>query len=118
MYIYSLDFNSPKLILISSDPHTYSLFPVKCSQLSVPYLLFIFPDTFSLLDSQALTLEYVRKNHRLQQLNNTAATLVRAQMENARIPSLLNLQESCRILDIQNLVLLEAKCIFGTTYDE
>ena len=66
---------------------------------------------FWLLDSQALTLEYVRKNHRLQQLNNTATTLVRAQMENGIIPSLLNVQESCRVLDIQDLVLLEAKCI-------
>ena len=66
---------------------------------------------FWLLDSQALTLEYVRKNHRLQQLNNTAATLIRAQMENGVIPSLLNVQESCRVLDIQDLVLLEAKCI-------
>lgn len=66
---------------------------------------------FWLLDSQALTLEYVRKNHRLQQLNNTATTLVRAQMENGIIPSLLNVQESCLVLDIQDLVLLEAKCI-------
>ena len=68
---------------------------------------------FWLLDSQALTLEYVRKNHRLQQLNNTTATLVRAQMENGIVPSLLNVQESCRIIDIQDLVLLEAKCILG-----
>ncbi|MEM1168485.1 MAG: hypothetical protein AAGJ08_05225 [Cyanobacteria bacterium P01_H01_bin.35] len=70
---------------------------------------------FWLLDSQALTLEYVRKNHRLQQLNNTAATLVRGQMENGIVPSLLNIQESCRVLDIQDLVLLEAKCILGMT---
>ncbi len=68
---------------------------------------------FWLLDSQALTLEYVRKNHRLQQLNNNAATLVRAQMENGIIPSLLNVPESCRILDIQDLLLLDAKCILG-----
>ena len=71
---------------------------------------------FWLLDSQALSLEYVRKNHRLQQLNNTAATLVRAQMENRIIPSFLNVQESCQVLDIQDLVLLEAKCILGMTY--
>jgi hypothetical protein len=32
-------------------------------------------------------------------------------MENGIIPSLLNVQESCRVLDIQDLVLLEAKCI-------
>lgn len=70
---------------------------------------------FWLLDSQALTLEYVRKNHRLQQLNNNATTLVRAQMENGMIPSLLNAQESCRVLDIQDLVLLEAKCILGVS---
>nr|WP_293133095.1 hypothetical protein [Okeania sp. SIO3I5] len=73
---------------------------------------------FWLLDYQALTLEYVRKNHRLQQLNNTAATLVRAQMENGIIPSLLNVQQSCQVLDIQHLVLLEAKCILGMTYDQ
>ena len=70
---------------------------------------------FWLLDSQALTLEYVRKNHRLQQLNNTAATLVRAQMENGIVPSLLNVQESCRVLDIQDLVLLKGKCILSIT---
>ncbi|WP_143438376.1 hypothetical protein, partial [Hydrocoleum sp. CS-953] len=70
---------------------------------------------FWLLDSQALTLEYVRKNHRLQQLNNNAATLVRAQMENGIVPSLLNVPESCRVLDIQDLVLLDAKCILGIT---
>ncbi|MGD1712598.1 hypothetical protein [Dapis sp. BLCC M172] len=62
-----------------------------------------------------MTLEYVRKNHRLQQLNNNAATLVRAQMENGIIPSLLNVPESCRVLDIQDLVLLDAKCILGIT---
>ncbi|MGD1698555.1 hypothetical protein [Dapis sp. BLCC M229] len=70
---------------------------------------------FWLLDSQALTLEYVRKNHRLQQLNNTATTLVRAQMENGIFPSLLNVPENCRVLDIQNLVLLDAKCILDIT---
>ena len=72
---------------------------------------------FWLLDSQALTLEYVRKNHRLQQLNNTATAVVRAQMENGIVPSLLNVQQSCRILDIQDLVLLEAKCILAITSD-
>ncbi|MGD1806998.1 hypothetical protein ACP6PL_16385 [Dapis sp. BLCC M126] len=66
---------------------------------------------FWLLDSQALTLEYVRKNHRLQQLNNTAAAVVRAQMENGILPSLLNVPESCQVLDIEDLVLLDAKCI-------
>ena len=70
---------------------------------------------FWLLDSQALTLEYVRKNHRLQQLNYTAANLVKSQMENGRTPTLLNVPEKCRVLDIHNLVLLEAKCILGVT---
>ena len=70
---------------------------------------------FWLLDSQALTLEYVRKNHRLQQLNHTATTLVRAQMENGIVPSLLNVPESCRVIDIQDLVLLDAKCILAMT---
>ncbi|WP_293084939.1 hypothetical protein [Okeania sp. SIO3B5] len=68
---------------------------------------------FWLLDSQAFTLEYVTKNHRLRQLNNTAATTVKMQMENGVIPSLLNVQKSCQVLDIQDLVLLEAKCILG-----
>ncbi|MDE5103601.1 MAG: hypothetical protein O4807_11635, partial [Trichodesmium sp. St19_bin2] len=70
---------------------------------------------FWLLDSQALTLEYVRKNHRLQQLNYTAANLVKSQMENGITPTLLNVPEKCRALDIHNLVLLEAKCILGVT---
>ena len=70
---------------------------------------------FWLLDSQALTLEYVRKNHRLQQLNYTAANLVKSQMENGITPTLLNVPEKCRVLDIHNLVLLEAKCILGVT---
>lgn len=68
---------------------------------------------FWLLDSQGLTLEYVTKNHRLRQLNNTAAAVVKMQMENGVIPSLLNAQKSCQVLDIPGLVLLEAKCILG-----
>ncbi|MGK7921322.1 MAG: hypothetical protein AB4080_15075, partial [Trichodesmium sp.] len=72
---------------------------------------------FWLLDSQALTLEYVRKNHRLQQLNNNAAAVVRAQMENGIVPSLLNVQQSCRVIEMKDLVLLEAKCILGTNSD-
>ncbi|NEP88999.1 MAG: hypothetical protein F6K18_20390 [Okeania sp. SIO2C2] len=66
---------------------------------------------FWLLDSQGLTLEYVRTNHRLRQLNNTAAAVVKMQMENGVVPSLLNAQKSCQVLDIPDLVLLEAKCI-------
>ncbi|NEP08122.1 MAG: hypothetical protein F6K34_27125, partial [Okeania sp. SIO4D6] len=66
---------------------------------------------FWLLDSQGLTLEYVTKNHRLRQLNNTAAAVVKMQMENGVVPSLLNVQKSCQVLDIPDLVLLEAKCI-------
>ncbi|MDY7002719.1 MAG: hypothetical protein SWX82_01740 [Cyanobacteriota bacterium] len=68
---------------------------------------------FWLLDSQGLTLEYVTKNHRLRQLNNTAAAVVKMQMENGVVPSLLNAQKSCQVLDIPDLVLLEAKCILG-----
>ncbi len=70
---------------------------------------------FWLLDSQALTLEYVRKNHRLRQLSNTATIAVIVQMENGMIPSLLNAQEGCQVLEIKGLVLLEAKCILAMT---
>jgi len=48
-------------------------------------------------------------------INNTATNLVRAQMENGIVPSLLNAPENCRVLDIQDLVLLEAKCILAIT---
>ncbi|NER07270.1 MAG: hypothetical protein F6K17_34185, partial [Okeania sp. SIO3C4] len=71
---------------------------------------------FWLLDSQGLTLEYVTKNHRLRQLNNTAAAVVKVQMENGVVPSLLNAQKSCQVLDVQDLVLLEAKCILELKY--
>jgi len=37
-------------------------------------------------------------------------------MKNGIVPSLLNVPENCRILDIQDLVLLEAKCILAMTY--
>lgn len=66
---------------------------------------------FWLLDSQALTLEYVTKNHRIAQLNASAATEVQFKMRNGNIPALLNMQKSCQVLDINDLVLLDAKCL-------
>ncbi|MGB3514142.1 MAG: hypothetical protein WBA93_34030 [Microcoleaceae cyanobacterium] len=66
---------------------------------------------FWLLDSQALTLEYVSKNHRIAQLNAIAAAEVKIKMRNGNIPVLLSLLKSCQVLDINDLVLLDAKCI-------
>ncbi|NEQ35953.1 MAG: hypothetical protein F6K40_06495 [Okeania sp. SIO3I5] len=101
----------PDMILISATPRAF-FYPLFLGFLyyflnspnleEVKKFIQKYEIDFWLLDSQALTLEYVRKNHRLQQLNNTAATLVRAQMENGIVPSLLNVQESCQVLDIQD----------------
>ncbi|MDJ0555098.1 MAG: hypothetical protein QNJ68_11765 [Microcoleaceae cyanobacterium MO_207.B10] len=68
---------------------------------------------FWLLDSQALTLEYVQKNHRIAQLNTIAATEVEVKMKNGNIPALLNMLKSCHVLDVNDLFLLDAKCILN-----
>ena len=66
---------------------------------------------FWLLDSEALTLEYVNKNHRIRQLNPGAAAEVKASLEKGTIPALSKVTNRCIVLKAKDLILLKAKCI-------
>ncbi|OCQ91434.1 hypothetical protein BCD67_23780 [Oscillatoriales cyanobacterium USR001] len=66
---------------------------------------------FWLLDSPALTLEYVNKNHRIGQLNPVAAAEVKASLEKGSIPALSKVTNRCTVLKAKDLILLNAKCI-------
>ena len=66
---------------------------------------------FWLLDSQALTLNYVTKNHRIGQLNLAAAAEVKANMEKGTIPALSKVANRCTVLETEGLILLKAECI-------
>ncbi|HLO48384.1 MAG TPA: hypothetical protein VK211_08195 [Kamptonema sp.] len=66
---------------------------------------------FWLLDSQALTLEYVNKNHRIKQLNPTAAAEVKSSLEKGSVPALSKVTDRCTVLKAEGLILLKAECI-------
>jgi hypothetical protein len=66
---------------------------------------------FWLLDPQALTLNYVTKNHRIGQLNLAAAAEVKANMEKGTIPALSKVANRCTVLETEGLILLKAECI-------
>ena len=66
---------------------------------------------FWLLDPQALTLDYVTKNHRIGQLNLAAAAEVKASLEKGTIPALSKVVNRCTVLETEGLILLQAECI-------
>lgn len=66
---------------------------------------------FWLLDSQGLTLDYVKKNHRIRQLNPAAAAEVKESLEKGTIPALSKVTDRCTVLKAKDLILLKAKCI-------
>jgi len=66
---------------------------------------------FWLLDSQALTLEYVTKNHRIRQLQPAAAAEVKNSLEKGTVPALSKVTDRCTVLKTEGLILLQAECI-------
>lgn len=69
---------------------------------------------FWLLDREALTRNYVQKNHRLRQLHSEATAVVQANLEKGTVPILSKVTDACTVWKNQDLILLQANCIVET----
>ncbi len=67
---------------------------------------------FWMLEKDALTLEFVENNQKLQQLNSKIVSQVQDNLKQGKIPFLSNVIENCTVLEVQNFTILDAPCIF------
>ncbi len=67
-----------------------------------------------ILENNALTLDYVKQNHRVSQLHDQAAVTVEKNLKSGIIPVLSHLINSCAVLQVDDLSVLESNCILNT----
>ena len=69
---------------------------------------------FWMLEKDALTLEFVENNQKLQQLHPQTISQVQDNLKQGKTPFISNIIESCTVLEVQNFTILDAPCILDS----
>ncbi|MGB3533358.1 MAG: hypothetical protein WBA13_07560 [Microcoleaceae cyanobacterium] len=69
---------------------------------------------FWMIQPDAFSVDYVRQNNQISQLNPEAAIIVQNQLEIGIEPILSTLTKNCTVLQINDIIVLETNCILNT----
>lgn len=69
---------------------------------------------FWMIQPNAFSINYVRQNNQISQLNAEAAIIVQNQLEAGIEPILSTLAKNCTVLQINDIIVLETDCILNT----